>query len=97
MGSKAVVKDCRGSWDTAFPWGMRRIYLKPALTCTLDMLLVCSLPVLALPQHITSSQLPAWFHSLGSAPALEHRDDAHSSSKVKDAGSGGGGVLLSLL
>lgn len=52
MGSKAVVKDCRGSLGTAFPWGMRKAYLKPALTCTLGMLLVCSLcPCLV--QHIT--------------------------------------------
>lgn len=34
---------------------------------------------------------------LGSASALRHRDNAYSSSKIKDAGSGGGGVLLSWL
>lgn len=97
MGSKAVVKDCRGSLGTAFPWGMKKMYLKPALVCTLDMLLVCSLSVLALLQHITSSQHPAWFQALGSASALKHMEDAHSSSKIKDTGSEGGGMLLSWL
>lgn len=96
MGSKTVVKGCRGSLDT-FPWGMRKIYLKPALTCTLDILLMCSLSVLALLQHITSLQHPAWLHAPGSASALKAKAYAHSSSKTKDAGSGGAGMFLSWL